>query len=97
MVFAKTPFCKSDVLASRGVVFELLLKMVFGGLCLGENQETRGVAVQPVNDEDLLRRPLVLHVVEQRSVERLRSFLCRGHSQETGGLLHDEEFVILEQ
>ena len=79
------------------MVFELLLKVVLGWLCLGENQKSGSVTIETMNNKEFFGRPLTLNILEQHGIERLRSFPLCGDGKQTTGFLYHNQLVILKQ
>jgi hypothetical protein len=89
------PFDQDQVDAIDRVAEELRLERLVGRVVLGEHQQARGVAVESVDQADLRPRLPRGHVLAHHGQQR-RSPLPRHRAgQQPGGLVHDQDVVVL--
>jgi Zn-dependent protease with chaperone function len=84
-----------DVAPIRGAGRELALEGVLGLRALGDDQESRGLAVQPVDDEGPAGRARALEIGPHEAVRRALPLVLGPDRQEAGRLLDDEEGGVL--
>ena len=90
-------FDHGHVSPARAVVFELALKPLFGFYGFRENNQARGISIQPVNDEELLWTLLTIQVRPQNGISRFRLFRRSGDREQARGLIdHDDAVVFVD-
>jgi hypothetical protein len=94
-LLAHAPFDHRHVDALDVAGLELRLQTALGALGFREDDQARGVAVQPMDDEEPASRPLRVDVVEEQAVGVLLTLAVGGDGQEARRLVDDEQIVVL--
>src|SRR5262249_29990048 len=81
--------------ALDGANLELRLQTALGALGFCEDDQPRGVAVQPMDDEEPASWPLRVDVVEEHSVRVLLTLAVGGDREQAGRLVDHEQIVVL--
>ena len=89
-------FGNRGINASRTVILELILQLLLRLIGFCKHQQAGRLTVQPMHDEDLLRRPFRIRVRAQRGVQGLRPFRVGSHREQTRGLVDHDDAVVFE-
>ena len=73
----------------------VVLEQRFSIRVLGEEKDTGGVPIQPVDHIDAVVHMLALHIVGDQAVGGAGAFLFVGHRQQLGWFVHRNELVVL--
>src|SRR6266511_1100964 len=96
LVIAHPPLHHRHIDALHLAGLELCLKVPLGPDRLGEDEEARGLAIQPVDDEGPARRLSGPEIVPEQPVRGVLTLALRGDGQEAGRLVDHEEILVLE-
>jgi len=98
-VVADASLHHGDVDPLDRVLHELLLQHALDGFGLGEHQQSGGLAVEPVHDEErllaLARRGALREVRRQQAIRRTVVLLRGRDRQQPGGLVDHQQAVVL--
>ena len=83
-----------NVSASGGMIFELFLQPLLRFHRFREDQQPRSLAIEPMNDEDLFRRPFPVGRFSQGRINGSRPLRLRRHRQQTCGLVYNNDALV---